>query len=66
MTQEQFAERVLGVSLKYLQRMEAGRANLTVESLVALANKTHIRVAQLFEAPTAREVRRGRPPKTKR
>ena len=63
LTQERFAENVLGVSLKYLQRVEAGRENLTVESLVALANKVQARVALLFEEPANREVKRGRPPR---
>jgi transcriptional regulator with XRE-family HTH domain len=63
LTQEAFAESVLGVSLKYAQALEAGRENLTVESLVALANKAGVKVAWLFEAPLSRKVRRGRPPK---
>lgn len=61
MTQEQFAEDVLGVSLKYLQAVEAGRENLTVTSLVKLANLVRVPVADLFKAPLSREVRRGRP-----
>ncbi len=36
-TQEELAER-LGVSIKYLQRIEAGRPNLTIRSLVRIAN----------------------------
>ena len=61
MTQEQFAEKVLRVSLKYAQAVEAGRENLTVESLVKLANKLRLPVARLFEAPETRQVRPGRP-----
>jgi transcriptional regulator with XRE-family HTH domain len=64
LTQEAFAEQIVGCSLKYLQAIEAGRENLTVESLVALAGKVGVRVQQLFEAPVSRKVRRGRPPKS--
>lgn len=64
MTQERFAEDVLGVSLKYLQAVEAGRENLTVASLVKLANLAGVRVADLFTSPVTREVRRGRPRKS--
>jgi transcriptional regulator with XRE-family HTH domain len=61
MTQEQFAEQVLRVSLKYCQAVEGGRENLTVMSLVRLANKIHVPVARLFDAPTTRRARPGRP-----
>ena len=61
MTQERFAEEVLAVSLKYLQAVEAGRENLTVVSLVKLANLARVRVADLFTAPATRAIRRGRP-----
>lgn len=64
MTQERFAEAVLGVSLKYLQAVEAGRENLTVISLVKLANLANANVAELFTPPASREIRRGRPRKT--
>ncbi len=66
MTQEQFAEKVLGVSLKYCQAVEAGRENLTVASLVRLANKLRLPVARLFEPPASRRVRTGRPAGSKR
>jgi transcriptional regulator with XRE-family HTH domain len=62
MTQERFAEEVLGMSLKYLQAVEAGRENLTVASLVKLANLVRIPVAELFVPPKTRAVKRGRPP----
>ena len=62
LTQDQFSER-LRVSLKYLQRVEAGYENLTVESLYRLAIKLRVPVVALFEPPARREVRRGRPPK---
>jgi hypothetical protein len=63
MTQEQFAEKVLRLSLKYCQAVEAGRENLTVVSLVRLANKVRVPVARLFDAPVTRQVRPGRPRK---
>jgi transcriptional regulator with XRE-family HTH domain len=62
MTQERFAEEVLGVSLKYLQAVEAGRENLSVASLVKLSNLARVRVAELFSPPATRKVRRGREP----
>jgi transcriptional regulator with XRE-family HTH domain len=61
LTQEQFAERVARVSLKYLQRIEAGRANMTVLTLAKFAARIGVEVRDLFDPPTAREVRRGRP-----
>jgi transcriptional regulator with XRE-family HTH domain len=60
MTQEQFAER-FGSSLKYLQRVEAGRQNLSVRSLVRLANALRLRTAELFVAPTTLRSNPGRP-----
>ncbi len=65
LTQERFAETVLGVSLKYAQAIEAGRENLTVESLVKIAVKLRVPVASLFERPASTRVRRGRPKKAK-
>ena len=61
MTQERFAEEVLGMSLKYLQAVEAGRENMSVASLVKLANLVRVPVADLLSPPTTRVVRRGRP-----
>jgi transcriptional regulator with XRE-family HTH domain len=52
LTQEQFAE-IAGVTVQYLQRVEAGRENLTVRSLVS--------VTDLFAKPAQRDVRPGRP-----
>ena len=61
MTQEQLATRA-GVSLKYLQRLEAGSENLTLRSLVEWANTVRVKLPALLEPPRSREVRRGRPP----
>ena len=66
MTQERFAEEVVGVSLKYLQHLEAGRENLTVASLVSIAEKIGCSVQALFAPPRSRQTRRGRPPKPER
>ena len=60
-TQEVLAEG-LGVSLKYVQRIEAGRENLTLRSLVRVAQLLSVEAAALLEAPRSRGVARGRPP----
>lgn len=61
-TQESFA-RALGTSPQYAQRLEAG-LNLTLHSLVKVANALSVPVSALLE-PTAhrRPTRAGRPPK---
>jgi transcriptional regulator with XRE-family HTH domain len=64
LTQEQLAEEAR-VSLKYVQRVEAGRENLTVRSLVRLAGLFEVGIVQLFRAPRSRVVRPGRPPRRK-
>ena len=46
-TQEQFATEA-NVSLKYLQRVEAGRENLTIRSLVRFANIFRVQIDALF------------------
>lgn len=61
LTQEKFAERVARVSLKYLQRIEAGRANMTVLTLAKFAARLGVEVRELFEPPASRDVKRGRP-----
>ncbi|MBK8170543.1 MAG: helix-turn-helix transcriptional regulator [Sandaracinaceae bacterium] len=64
-TQAALAER-LGVTSEYLQRIEAGRENLSIRSLVEIANGLGDRIAALLEEPVSRSVRRaGRPPKTR-
>jgi transcriptional regulator with XRE-family HTH domain len=59
-TQEELAER-LGIQANNLQRVELGMQNLTVRSLVRLANGLGVSLATLFEAPSSRVVRPGRP-----
>ena len=62
LTQERLAE-LANFTVQYLQRVEAGRENLTVRSLAALAGLVGAQVADLFAAPANREVRPGRPRK---
>jgi transcriptional regulator with XRE-family HTH domain len=68
LTQARLAED-LGFELKYLQRIEAGR-NLTIKSLVRLANTLGIQPTDLFRKPTTKRRGPGRPkqrlPKTSR
>ncbi|HBQ12872.1 MAG TPA: XRE family transcriptional regulator [Myxococcales bacterium] len=61
-TQAEFAE-TAGFSVKYLQRIEGGRANLTVRSLVSLSGHLHVTVADLFAKPARKGGKRGRPRK---
>lgn len=61
MTQDVLAERA-DFTVQYLQRVEAGRENLTVRSLAALAALLGAQVADLFAAPASRDKPRpGRP-----
>jgi transcriptional regulator with XRE-family HTH domain len=60
--QLELAER-WGVTIGYVQRVEAGRENLTVRSLALLAQVLRTNVAELFQPPKSRARRRpGRPP----
>ncbi len=55
-TQENLAER-LGVSVRYLQAVEAGEENLTVDSLTQLALRLDLSIGDLVDqafAPTRR------------
>lgn len=61
-TQEQFAER-LGYSTKYVQRIEAGRLNLSIRSLVRLANVLRTRSIELLVMPASLATKTGRPKK---
>ena len=49
MTQERLAESI-GVSVRYIQSVEAGTENLTVRSLVVYANVFRVRVGDLFRS----------------
>lgn len=56
----EFASRV-GVSERYVQHVEAGAANLTIESLVKFATALGVRVADLFATASKRDRPPGRP-----
>ncbi len=62
MTQEQAADQ-LGMWTPNYAKIEGGKVNLTVNSLVKLAMFFHVEVGELFMKPTDRNVRAGRPPK---
>jgi len=62
MTQQQVADR-LEVTLRYVQRVEAGEENLTLRSLAEFANALRVPMEQLFAAPSPRKRRPGRPGK---
>jgi transcriptional regulator with XRE-family HTH domain len=51
------------VSLKYIQRIEAGDANLTLRSLAKIANTFSVSVPALLEKPSSRQAGPGRPPR---
>ena len=55
-TQEQIAEGS-GLDVRYVQRIEAGEVNLTLESLVRLANVLHVAVDSMFQKPTRESVK---------
>jgi transcriptional regulator with XRE-family HTH domain len=64
LSQAQLAER-LGVSVQYLSRVELG-TNLTLNTMVKLANAFRVSVPDLFQAPGPEmKVRRGRPRKAR-
>jgi transcriptional regulator with XRE-family HTH domain len=59
-TQQQLADRV-GCDLRDLQRIEAGTRNVTVKTLVEIANALRVDPAELFVAPAKRRRPTGRP-----
>jgi len=62
LTQDQLGER-LDMDTNNLQRIETGRQNLTIRTLVRVANVLDVPVRALFDEPESRKVRIGRPPK---
>lgn len=63
LTQQALADK-LQVGVKYVQRVEAGGYNLTLESLLKLATALGAEPAALLAEPrTTSPRRRGRPPK---
>ena len=65
-TQAEFADRA-GKSVNYIQRIEQGRSNLTVHTLVRLANVLQTPAWALLTSPERREPwKRGRPTERER
>lgn len=65
MTQQALATE-LEVSLQYVQRIEAGRENLTIRSLHRVSDALKAKVPDLFVSPQSTAARVGRPPSRKR
>lgn len=65
MTQRELAAK-LGVTDKYIQRIEAGAQNLSIKSLVKLAKPLEVRVREFFYVPRAVKRSAGRPKKRRR
>jgi transcriptional regulator with XRE-family HTH domain len=64
LTQAKLAE-LADISLSYVQSCEAGAQNLTIRSIVKLANILRCNPSELLEPPSSRRLRRpGRPRKT--
>ena len=63
LTQEQLAE-ILELSVRYVQFVESGEENLTVTTLVKIANGLRVPVADLFAPPTKPKPGPGRPKKS--
>jgi transcriptional regulator with XRE-family HTH domain len=59
-TQEQLAEGS-GLDVRYVQRIEAGEINLTLESLVRLANVLRVPVDSIFQRPTREPTKTSSP-----
>jgi transcriptional regulator with XRE-family HTH domain len=61
LTQDLMAEE-LGISMKYLQRLERGR-NMSLTTLVGIANKLRVGLDELLLTAATSKVKVGRPPK---
>ena len=61
MTQEDLAN-VMQVTVKYVQRIEAGSENLTIGSILRVAEVVDADFRTLFDHPTISRPKRGRPP----
>jgi transcriptional regulator with XRE-family HTH domain len=62
LTQSVFAERA-GVTVRYIQAVEAGKINPTFTTMLALAGGLDVALADLFIPPkSTTPARRGRPP----
>jgi transcriptional regulator with XRE-family HTH domain len=60
-TQERLAE-AADLDLRFLQRVERGKTNLSVTVVVALADALGVTPGNLFKTAKLPDVRRGRPP----
>lgn len=63
LTQAEFAEH-MEFSVRYLQSVEAGAENLTLETIAKLASVLKAKPAALFEPPVTKKPRPGRPKKS--
>jgi transcriptional regulator with XRE-family HTH domain len=61
-TQEEFAEK-LGYSIKFTERIEAGREKRTIKSLANLAEHLGVDLGALFRKPRTKKPGPGRPKK---
>ena len=64
LTQEQVAEK-LGVSTRFYARIESGTANLTLRTMVNVAEVLGTCLAELIVPPASREAKRGRLPRAR-
>lgn len=60
LTQEALAE-VAGLDLRFVQKIESGRHNMSLSALLAVANALDVPPGLLFRSSTMPEVKRGRP-----
>lgn len=60
LTQEEAAEKI-GMLTPNYARVEQGRANVTVDTLVRIANMLDSPLAALFKTPKSRIIQQGRP-----
>jgi transcriptional regulator with XRE-family HTH domain len=60
LTQERFAE-AMGIELRNVQRLEGGRANITLSTLARVARALGVLPTALLETPASRVTVRGRP-----
>jgi transcriptional regulator with XRE-family HTH domain len=62
LTQEALAEAV-GVDLRFIQKVESGKASISLGTLVALAEALAVKPGVLLKEAELPEVKRGRPRK---
>jgi transcriptional regulator with XRE-family HTH domain len=61
-TQAEVSER-LGIATRSYQQIELGKQNLTLKTMVKIANLLEVPMSQLLETPSTREIKLGRPRK---